>query len=651
VRDWKRSVRPLLAAVVAAGVLGGVASPAAHAVNIWALYKEGLAAEAKGDDAAAIEKLSGMLPTLKESKDYTNAANIYKRIGQAYANLGRYDDAAAAWDNESANWRLAGLAAETAASKRRADYVRSTVKLFAAVQPQALADTYDRGALFEPTVGAYLGAYAEADPKVHDTKDWSFFYTEKFPELTGRKHAAYLLYTTWGRPFEELSSHVEEAKEHGTALQIALQPMKGLSEVVDGPYLRAYAKAAAAAGVPIFLRFANEMNGNWVPWSGDPAAYIEKFRLVADVFREEAPDNVAMVWAPNDIPVDNIEAYYPGDAYVDWVGVSLYSIYNPALDPLQAGVDRSNHLQKFEHIYNLYAKRKPLFISEGAISYVYPEQNRVVDAWAAYRTKEFYATLPMLYPGVKAVFWFDATKTEASREKHFLLSANDAVLAAYKQAIRHPFYLDTIGQEAKKAYINAVDAGLPPRATELSAYVQTVEPMLGKVEYAIAGKTIGSSTAAPWTITHDFAPYRGQSVTIEVKAYDASGKLVATKAVKAPVGDALVTLKGQRIDFDSQPKIVSGRMFVPIKQIADALSAKTGWNAAEQSITLTDASRGLSVSLAIGSTAARRGAEAVTLEAAPFVQNGRTYIPLSFVAEAFGLSRAWDGATGTASFQ
>jgi len=641
-----------IAIALAAGlIVFGAAGQTAEAVNIWGLNKQALEAEAKGDCVTAVAKLNGMVPTLVGDKDYTNAANVFKRIGQCHANLGQYDLAAQAWDSESANWSAAGKAAETAASKRRADYVRSTVKLFAAVEPQALADTYDHGALFEPTVGAYLGAYAESDQKVHDTKDWKYFYTEKFPELTGRKHAAYMLYTTWGRSFEELYAHVEEAKEHGTALQIALQPMNGLGEVTDGPYLREYARAAAASGVPIFLRFANEMNGNWVPWSGDPQQYIEKFRLVADVFHEEAPDNVVVVWAPNDIPVDTITQYYPGDEYVDWVGVSLYSIYNPALDPLKAGLDRSNHLQKFEHVYNLYAKKKPLFISEGAISYIYPEEDRLVDAWAAYRTKEFYATLPMLYPGVKAVFWFDATKTEASREKHFMLSANDMLLNAYKQAIQHPFYLDSIGQESKKAYINAAEAGLPPRAVELSAYVQTVEPMLGKVEYVIGGKSIGTATAAPWTIKHDFAPYRGQSVAIAVKAYGTDGKLITTQQVKAAVGDALVTVKGKRLDFDSQPKIVDGRMFVPIKQIADALKAKTTWNAAEQSITLTDEAKELSVTLALGNKSARKNGANVTLEAVPFSANGRTYIPLSFVAEAFGLAKSWDDAAGTAVFQ
>ncbi|WP_199616220.1 glycosyl hydrolase [Paenibacillus alkalitolerans] len=535
-RITKITAAAIAVMLMAIAVMAGWVPQQAKAANIWALYKDGQAAQAKGDCATAIKKYTGMLPQLTKDKSYGNVANIQKRIGDCHAALKQYDQAVAAWDQESANWNKAGKAQETAASKRRADMLRSTVKLFIKEDAKAAAGQYYHGAKFEPKMGAYIGAYAELDQKVHDTKNWKYFYTEKFPDLTGRKHAAYLLYTTWGKPFDTLANHVKHAKNHGTALQIALQPMGGLDEVTDNEYIRTFAKQAGESGIPIFLRFANEMNGNWVPWNGDPAKYIEKFGLVADIFHEEASDNVVMVWAPNDIPTNTIEQYYPGDKYVDWIGVSLYSIYNPTLDPLKAGIDRSNHLQKFEHIYELYAKKKPLFISEGGIAFIYPEANRNVEKWAAYRTNEFYATLPMLYPAVKGVFWFDASKKIAGeREKHFMLSDNAALLQAYRQSVKHPFYLDTIGQESSVAYINASEKGIPARKAELSAYVKTLEPMLEKVEYYIGVKPIGSSKAAPWTIEHDFSSHKGKTVTITVKAFGPGGKLVTKQELKVNV--------------------------------------------------------------------------------------------------------------------
>jgi beta-mannanase len=118
----------------------------------------------------------------------------------------------------------------------------------------------------------------------------------------------------------------------GNAVQIAFEPNGGLSAVEDGEYIRKWARDARESGAPILLRWACEMNGNWVAWHGNPELYKEKFRLIAGIMKEEAP-NVAMVWAPNDIPhvpgnpLYDIHGYYPGDEYTDWVGIDFYGVY------------------------------------------------------------------------------------------------------------------------------------------------------------------------------------------------------------------------------------------------------------------------------------------------------------------------------------
>src|SRR5690606_6361591 len=133
-------------------------------------------------------------------------------------------------------------------------------------------------------------AYAEMDEAVHDPYDPSKFYIEDFPEMTGKKHAAYLLYFTYGKDnFTTYRSHIEKAKENNVALQFALQPLNGLQEVKDDQYLRNLAREASQLDIPIFLRFANEMNDPTNPWFTDAATYIEKFRIVSKVFKEEAP--------------------------------------------------------------------------------------------------------------------------------------------------------------------------------------------------------------------------------------------------------------------------------------------------------------------------------------------------------------------------
>ena len=83
----------------------------------------------------------------------------------------------------------------------------------------------------------------------------------------------------------------------------------------------------------VILRPAHEMNGTWYPWSIgaglDPADYRRMWRTIYDIFREEGliGDRVRWVWSINsETTADlNLAAVYPGDAYIDWVGVDGYN--------------------------------------------------------------------------------------------------------------------------------------------------------------------------------------------------------------------------------------------------------------------------------------------------------------------------------------
>jgi beta-mannanase len=322
----------------------------AEAANVWKIYKEAEAARNKGDYKLAIAKYKEALPLFEASKDVENVANMYNYLAESQKGLSLYDDAVKSWDSEAIWWGKANKVQLQIAATRKADLVRSTLKMFVRTDAAEIGDQYYHGAKYEPKLGAYIGAYAENDPGVHNPKNGNPFYTTAFPELTGKQHAAYLLYVSWGLPFSTYKTHIDLAKKNNVALQIALQPLKGLSEVADNEYIRKFAKDVKASGIPVFLRFANEMNGTWVEWyDKDPNKYIEKFRLVSKVFKEEA-DNVVMVWGPNFFPPNNIESYYPGDDYVDWVGVSMYNNYQPEMDPLKKNIDRTSFVQKFDHL-------------------------------------------------------------------------------------------------------------------------------------------------------------------------------------------------------------------------------------------------------------------------------------------------------------
>ena len=115
--------------------------------------------------------------------------------------------------------------------------------------------------------------------------------------------------------------------------------------IVQGQY-DAYLKAAAGAiekwSHPLIIRFAHEMNLARYHWGTEdaqhydkknPEIYIAMFRYVVDFFRRHGVKNVLWAFCPNveSLPADTAstwnspEAYYPGDSYVDILGMDGYN--------------------------------------------------------------------------------------------------------------------------------------------------------------------------------------------------------------------------------------------------------------------------------------------------------------------------------------
>jgi hypothetical protein len=116
------------------------------------------------------------------------------------------------------------------------------------------------------------------------------------------------------------------------------------SGAVDG-YIREYARALKSFANPVLIRlFGGEFNGSWSYGQSPranpaltPADFATAWRRVVDIFRQVGATNVSFAWIPNAYPPDpvpwvdpDIAAYYPGDAYVDWVGADAYDVGPPS---------------------------------------------------------------------------------------------------------------------------------------------------------------------------------------------------------------------------------------------------------------------------------------------------------------------------------
>jgi beta-mannanase len=108
----------------------------------------------------------------------------------------------------------------------------------------------------------------------------------------------------------------------------AAQPAFRLAGIIDGAhdtYIKRWAREIAAYKRPVMLRFAQEMNGRWYPWSesanGNHAGeFVRAWRHVHAIFVKAGASNVRWVWAP--VAGDVQAEQYPGAGQVDVVGVS-----------------------------------------------------------------------------------------------------------------------------------------------------------------------------------------------------------------------------------------------------------------------------------------------------------------------------------------
>lgn len=146
----------------------------------------------------------------------------------------------------------------------------------------------------------------------------------------------------------------------------------------------------------VTVRWAQEMDfsdGQFI-WSGwDPDTYITSYKHVIDLCRAAAPD-IAVMWSP--LGTDGMEDYYPGDDYVDMVGVSVFG-YQP-WERAKEGRDLT-----FDEIFAPRYERarqfgKPVVVAELGFS----GDQEYVDAWQE-NTRE----AATQYPNLQSIIYFD----------------------------------------------------------------------------------------------------------------------------------------------------------------------------------------------------------------------------------------------------
>jgi hypothetical protein len=408
---------------------------------------------------------------------------------------GRYAEAAPVYRQEAALYRKKGDLDAAKVEEQKADRYASSIVLYAHLN-DAPAPPRRALAKHEPLYGCYVGAFIDRDERLGEgfrANDQLHRDPSELGRVVGKQPASTFCYLNYGRPFP--SGWVRRLAEQGVAPHIAFEPNDGLDRVQYDDYLTRFAREAGRAGVPIFLRYASEMNGDWTRYGGNPQEYIRKWRMVWDVIRQNAP-NVAMMWCVNHIPEKKITAFYPGDEYVDWVGINFYSVpfYND--DPKFPGL-MDNPADRIKFVYKTYGPRKPIAICEYGASRMARVDMADRSAWAAKKISELYASLPRLYPRVKMINYFDCNNMQYAAPgrqlNNYSLTDSEIVRAAYTAAIRPDYFLDTVTTDARPTPIVPIGTGVRvrPGVLMVSAWARCFADR-PTVTYTVNGQSVAT---------------------------------------------------------------------------------------------------------------------------------------------------------------
>ena len=139
----------------------------------------------------------------------------------------------------------------------------------------------------------------------------------------------------------------------------------------------------------------------------------------------------------------------------------------------------------------------------------------------------------------------------------------------------------------------------------------------------------------------------GSSVLNEKEVSYINADIDAAIAAAFPGDRCYASLDGAYISFDDPPYAKNQRVMVPLRNISEALGFTVEW-VKEDGRDLAVCTRdGVTVRVEIGSSRAEVNGEACALEAPSEVLRGRTYVPIRFFSEQFGLDVDWDQATRT----
>lgn len=145
-----------------------------------------------------------------------------------------------------------------------------------------------------------------------------------------------------------------------------------------------------------------------------------------------------------------------------------------------------------------------------------------------------------------------------------------------------------------------------------------------------------------YTFTMPVGKVSVDATFVQKDAADDSNAAEAGKTIKLQIGSRIVNVDNEAVIYDAAPVIRNDRTLVPIRIITEALGGKVDWNGTTKEVTLSINDK--EIKMTIGKTLEKYGV-------APVIIDGRTFVPVRFVADELGAEVAWDEATKTVTIK
>lgn len=140
-----------------------------------------------------------------------------------------------------------------------------------------------------------------------------------------------------------------------------------------------------------------------------------------------------------------------------------------------------------------------------------------------------------------------------------------------------------------------------------------------------------------YTVTPVFVTAKG------IAQYVTARPVVPSVFILLKVGFKTAVVNEETIELDAAPFIFNGRAMVPLRFIGEKLYAKVSYDPATKTATFT---RGNTVVIVkIGSPTANVDGKEVKFDPPATIKDGRTFVPVRFIADAFGAKTTWEPQT------